>query len=88
MVAAVLHVEHDLAAILVDHVPLVARVDLAVLVHDRDDPRAHRLAAVHQAVPVLEVGAVLGEEVGPRVPVLARGARAPVVDEGTLELVA
>jgi len=48
----------------------------------------HRLASVHEPVPVLEIGAVLGEEVGPGVPVLARGAGTPVVDERALELVA
>src|SRR5689334_16205521 len=87
VVAPVLHVEHDPAALGVDDVPLVSGVELAVLVHDRDDPAAHRFAAVHHAVPVLEVDAVLGEEVRPGVPVLARGARPPVRDERLLELV-
>src|SRR5207249_11246349 len=45
-----------------------------------------RLAPVHEAVPVLEVRAVLGEEVGPGVPVLADGAGAPVDAERVLQL--
>ena len=45
VVAAVLHVDDD-ATVVIDHVPLVRGVDLAVLLHRRLDPRAHRLAAV------------------------------------------
>src|SRR5437867_1523465 len=86
MVAPVLHVEHDAPAILVDHMPLVGGVDLPVLLHHRLDPGAHRLAATHAAVEVLEVPAVLGEEVGPGVPVLSHRAGAPVGAEGLLQL--
>src|SRR5438094_512031 len=85
-VAPVLQVEHDAAAILVEHMPLVGGVDLPVLHHHRLDPGAHRLAAAHPAVDVLEVPAVLGEEVGPGVPVLSHRAGAPVGAEGLLQL--
>src|SRR5438874_1914465 len=77
MVAPVLHVEHDTSAVLVDHVPLVGGVDLAVLLHHRLDPGAHRLAAAHGAVEVLEVAAVFGEEIGPRASRCGRPPPAP-----------
>src|SRR5436190_798982 len=86
MVAPVLHVEHDASAVLVDHVPFVGGVDLAVLLHHRLDPGADRLPAPHGAVEVLEVAAVLGEEIRPRVPILPHRARAPVGPEGLLQL--
>src|SRR5438034_1682350 len=86
MVAPVLHVEHDASVVLVDHMPFVGGVDLAVLLHHRLDPGAHGLPAPHGAVEVLEVAAVLGEEIRPRVPVLAHRARAPVRAEGLLQL--
>src|SRR5438034_1018330 len=86
MVAPVLHVEHEAPAVLVDHVPLVGGVDLAVLLHHRLDPGAHRLPAAYGAVEVLEVAAVLGEEICPGVPVLAHRARAPVAAEGVFQL--
>src|SRR5262249_43557116 len=41
---------------------------------------------VHRAEHVLDVLRVLGEEIGPGIPVLADGARAPVADERLLEL--
>jgi hypothetical protein len=63
VVAPVLDVEDDAPALGVDHVPLVAGVELAVLLHDRHDPLPHRLPAAHHAVPVLEVVDVLREEV-------------------------
>src|SRR5204862_3297362 len=87
-VAAVLHVEDDAARVGIDDMPLVCRIDLAVLLHHRLDPRAYRLAAAHAAVEVLDVAAVLGEEIHPRVPVLTHRTRAPVGAERLLELVA
>src|SRR5439155_20924452 len=86
MVAPLLHVDHDASAVLVDHMPFVDGVDLAVLLHHRLDPGAHGLPAPHGAVEVLEVAAVLGEEIRPRVPVLPHRARAPVGAEGLLQL--
>src|SRR4030095_13680734 len=87
VIAAVLHVEDDATALDVDRVPLVHGVDLAVLRHDGLDPGTDRLATRHRAIVVLEVGAVLGEEVGPGIPVLADGASAPVPAERGLQLV-
>src|SRR5262245_63997965 len=70
VVPPVLHVEDDAPALDIDRVPLVRSVDLAVPRHHGLDPGSHRLASLHRAVIVLEVGAVLGEQIGPRVPVL------------------
>ena len=88
MVAAVLHV-HDDAAVVAHHVPLVRRVDRAVLLHRGLDPRAHGLAALLVAEDVLDVGDVFGEAlVAPGVPVFADRAERPVVAERGLDLVA
>src|SRR5207245_10651910 len=86
VVATVLHVEHDATLRRVDHVPLVGCIDRSVLRLDRLDPCAHRLPSPHRPVEMLDVDAVLGEEIGPRVPVLTDGAGAPVHAEGLLEL--
>src|SRR5207245_9559351 len=69
VIAAVLDVQDDAAPLGIDHVPLVARVDLAVLLHERHKPRPDRLEPVHYDVLVLEVGPVLGVESGHSVPV-------------------
>jgi hypothetical protein len=83
-----LHVHADAARPGIDHVPLVGGVELGVLRHDRLDPRAHRLAAVHRAEDVLDVDDVVGEALDPGVPVLADGAAAPVALERRLDLLA
>src|SRR6185436_2773856 len=59
-------------------VPFVYGVELAVLGHDRLDPLADRLATLEIAEHVLDVVRVLGEQVCPRVPVLAHRAGGPV----------
>ena len=89
---AVPNLEHHPAALGVDHVPLVREVlHLAVgpLGHGRADPVADGLAATEGAVEVLDVGGILGEEVGPVVPVprLARLQGAFLIEvEGFLDL--
>jgi hypothetical protein len=88
MVAPVLDVDADAARLRVDHVPLVGAVDLAVLRHDRLDPGADRLAAVHRAEHVLDVRDVLGEALDPGIPVLRDRPAGPVVTEGRFDLVA
>src|SRR5205807_7338592 len=69
------------------YVPLVGGVHLTELGHDRLDPVPHFLPAVLGAEDVLDVLDVLGEEVGPRVPVLPGRALLPVGPERALDLV-
>ena len=87
VIATVLHVDHHAARGLVDGVPLVGRVELGVLRHDRLDPGADLLPPVHRAQHVLDVLGVLGEQIGPGVPILAHRAGSPVGAEGLLHLV-
>src|SRR5262249_51199774 len=49
VIATVLHVDHHPARGLVDGVPLVGRVELRILSHDRLDPGADLLPPVHRA---------------------------------------
>src|SRR6266511_1584252 len=86
VVAAVLHVDDDAPARLA-HVPLVRGVHLPERGHDRLDPGPHFLAAVLGSEDVLDVLDVLGEQVRPRVPVLAGRALLPVGPERALDLV-
>ena len=85
MVSPVGHVEHDATARL-GHVPVVDSVDLAVLLHERNDPLSNRLAAMHRTEDPLEIDHVLGEEVRPGVPVLADHPRVPEVPERRLDI--
>ena len=87
VVAAVLHVDDDPTRV-VDHVPLVRGVHLAVVGHRRLDPRAHRLATLLVAEDVLDVRHVFGEaRVAPHVPVLTDRTELPVRAERGLDFV-
>src|SRR5262245_27392000 len=84
---------HDPAPLLVDHVPLdreVAHVPVHGLGHGRGDPGPDGLAAAEGPVEVFDVGGILGEQIGPGVPVAARPRRQGhglVVGERLLQLV-
>jgi hypothetical protein len=86
MIAAVLHVDEHAAMVLVDRVPFVGGVQLAILLHDRLDPSTNRLASFHGAEHVLDVVGILREQVRPAVPVLADRAGAPVLLKRSFQL--
>src|SRR5205814_2723663 len=87
MIATILH-RNDDATVVARHVPLVHRVDRAVLLHRGLDPRADRLAPEPVAENVLDIRHIVGEApVAPRVPVLADRAELPVLAERGLDLV-
>src|ERR1051326_6413607 len=71
VVATVLHVDYHATGIRVDRVPFVRGVELGILLHDRLDPTANRLAALQVAEHVLDVVRVLKGALPPRVPALA-----------------
>src|SRR5690554_419153 len=85
MVAPVLHIE-DEAPAGVSMMPLVDPVDLAIALHQRDDPLSNRRPAAHRPKDAFFVNHVLGEELGPSDPIFTDHSGLPKMAKGLFDL--